>query len=233
MRAARAGAPGRGLRRGAGGRRGGARRRDRRPRLQPAHRPPRPHGARRDRAARRRHAPWQLPPARCTLYDPRALRDVQRRHHACTHCPRCFRCARSQDRRGRQRARPLRRASTNHHATIEGGLLADDCGHMLSSFFAARRSKTLVAWNARTRGRRRADVAVRCGRRLHPPLPGVDRGQWRGRGIRQLLHAARSASHPRPDRRRCALRRGVPGRRPTGEVWSAQFAAAHPARTGC
>ena len=33
----------------------------------------------------------------------------------------------------------------NHHATIEGGLLADDCGHMLSSFFAARRSKTLVA----------------------------------------------------------------------------------------
>ena len=32
-----------------------------------------------------------------------------------------------------------------HHATIEGGLLADDCGRMLSSFFAARRSKTLVA----------------------------------------------------------------------------------------
>jgi tRNA(adenine34) deaminase len=33
----------------------------------------------------------------------------------------------------------------NHHASIEGGLLADDCGRMLSSFFAARRSKTLVA----------------------------------------------------------------------------------------
>ena len=33
----------------------------------------------------------------------------------------------------------------NHHATIEGGLLADDCGRMLSSFFAVRRSKTLVA----------------------------------------------------------------------------------------
>ena len=33
----------------------------------------------------------------------------------------------------------------NHHATIEGGLLGDDCGRMLSSFFAARRSKTLVA----------------------------------------------------------------------------------------
>lgn len=33
----------------------------------------------------------------------------------------------------------------SHHATIEGGLLADDCGRMLSSFFAARRSKTLVA----------------------------------------------------------------------------------------
>jgi tRNA(adenine34) deaminase len=33
----------------------------------------------------------------------------------------------------------------NHHATIEGGVLADDCGRMLSSFFAARRSKTLVA----------------------------------------------------------------------------------------
>jgi len=33
----------------------------------------------------------------------------------------------------------------NHHATIEGGLLADECGRMLSSFFAARRWRTLVA----------------------------------------------------------------------------------------
>lgn len=33
----------------------------------------------------------------------------------------------------------------NHHARVEGGLLADDCGHMLSRFFAARRNKTLVA----------------------------------------------------------------------------------------
>ena len=33
----------------------------------------------------------------------------------------------------------------NHHATIECRLLAADCGRMLSSFFAARRSKTLVA----------------------------------------------------------------------------------------
>ena len=33
----------------------------------------------------------------------------------------------------------------NHHAGIEGGLLADDCGRLLSGFFAARRSKTLVA----------------------------------------------------------------------------------------
>lgn len=33
----------------------------------------------------------------------------------------------------------------NHHATIEGGLMADECGGMLSAFFAARRGKTLVA----------------------------------------------------------------------------------------
>ena len=33
----------------------------------------------------------------------------------------------------------------NHHATIEGGLLADACGAMLSSFFAARRGRTLTA----------------------------------------------------------------------------------------
>ena len=33
----------------------------------------------------------------------------------------------------------------NHHAVIEGGVLGDECGRMLSSFFAARRSKTLVA----------------------------------------------------------------------------------------
>lgn len=33
----------------------------------------------------------------------------------------------------------------NHHATITGGVLADDCGSLLSSFFAARRGRTLVA----------------------------------------------------------------------------------------
>jgi len=33
----------------------------------------------------------------------------------------------------------------NHHAMIEGGVLGEDCGRMLSSFFAARRAKTLVA----------------------------------------------------------------------------------------
>jgi tRNA(adenine34) deaminase len=33
----------------------------------------------------------------------------------------------------------------NHHAEIEGGVLAGECGALLSSFFAARRSKTLSA----------------------------------------------------------------------------------------
>ncbi len=33
----------------------------------------------------------------------------------------------------------------NHHARIEGGLLAAECGSMLSNFFAARRGRTLVA----------------------------------------------------------------------------------------
>jgi tRNA(adenine34) deaminase len=33
----------------------------------------------------------------------------------------------------------------NHHAVVEGGLLADECGALLSSFFAARRQKTSVA----------------------------------------------------------------------------------------
>jgi len=33
----------------------------------------------------------------------------------------------------------------NHHAAIEGGVLGEDCGRMLSDFFAARRSRTLVA----------------------------------------------------------------------------------------
>lgn len=33
----------------------------------------------------------------------------------------------------------------NHHATIEGGVLAAECGALLSSFFAARRNKTLTA----------------------------------------------------------------------------------------
>ena len=33
----------------------------------------------------------------------------------------------------------------NHHATITGGVLADDCSRLLSGFFAARRGRTLVA----------------------------------------------------------------------------------------
>ena len=33
----------------------------------------------------------------------------------------------------------------NHHAEIVGGVLAFDCGELLSSFFAARRARTLLA----------------------------------------------------------------------------------------
>lgn len=33
----------------------------------------------------------------------------------------------------------------NHHAKIEGGVLAERCGALLSSFFAARRGRTLSA----------------------------------------------------------------------------------------
>lgn len=32
----------------------------------------------------------------------------------------------------------------NHHAEIEGGVLAEECGALLSSFFSARRRKTQV-----------------------------------------------------------------------------------------
>jgi tRNA(adenine34) deaminase len=33
----------------------------------------------------------------------------------------------------------------NHHAKIEGGVLAEECALLLSGFFAARRGKTLLA----------------------------------------------------------------------------------------
>lgn len=36
-------------------------------------------------------------------------------------------------------------ARLNHHASIEGGVLADECGSLLSSFFAARRQRTQQA----------------------------------------------------------------------------------------
>jgi tRNA(adenine34) deaminase len=36
-------------------------------------------------------------------------------------------------------------ARLNHHADIEGGVLAEECGALLSGFFAARRAKTEVA----------------------------------------------------------------------------------------
>ena len=33
----------------------------------------------------------------------------------------------------------------NHHTAVVGGVLAEECGSLLSSFFAARRGRTLVA----------------------------------------------------------------------------------------
>ena len=36
-------------------------------------------------------------------------------------------------------------ARLNHHATVVGGVLAEPCGALLSSFFAARRGRTEVA----------------------------------------------------------------------------------------
>ncbi|MFN3988311.1 MAG: tRNA adenosine(34) deaminase TadA [Rhodocyclaceae bacterium] len=36
-------------------------------------------------------------------------------------------------------------ARLNHHAGVVGGVLADECGGLLSSFFAARRGRTLTA----------------------------------------------------------------------------------------
>jgi len=33
----------------------------------------------------------------------------------------------------------------NHHAVIEGGMLAEECGALLSAFFAARRQRTMTA----------------------------------------------------------------------------------------
>ena len=33
----------------------------------------------------------------------------------------------------------------NHHTTVLGGVLAEECGSLLSGFFAARRGRTLVA----------------------------------------------------------------------------------------
>jgi tRNA(adenine34) deaminase len=36
-------------------------------------------------------------------------------------------------------------ARLNHHADIEGGVLAEECSSLLSAFFAARRGKTLTA----------------------------------------------------------------------------------------
>ena len=33
----------------------------------------------------------------------------------------------------------------NHHASVVGGVLAEQCGSLLSGFFAARRGRTLAA----------------------------------------------------------------------------------------
>jgi tRNA(adenine34) deaminase len=36
-------------------------------------------------------------------------------------------------------------ARLNHHAAVEGGVLAEECGGLLSSFFAAKRQRTFLA----------------------------------------------------------------------------------------
>ncbi|MDO9217770.1 MAG: tRNA adenosine(34) deaminase TadA, partial [Lacisediminimonas sp.] len=36
-------------------------------------------------------------------------------------------------------------ARLNHHAEITGGVRAEECGQLLSSFFAARRNRTELA----------------------------------------------------------------------------------------
>lgn len=39
----------------------------------------------------------------------------------------------------------MEEARLNHHATVEGGVMAQECGSVLSAFFAARRGKSLSA----------------------------------------------------------------------------------------
>jgi tRNA(adenine34) deaminase len=36
-------------------------------------------------------------------------------------------------------------AQLNHHASVEGGVMAEECAGLLSAFFAARRNRTLTA----------------------------------------------------------------------------------------
>jgi tRNA(adenine34) deaminase len=35
----------------------------------------------------------------------------------------------------------MEEARLNHHASVEGGVMAQECGSVLSAFFAARRGK--------------------------------------------------------------------------------------------
>lgn len=57
-------------------------------------------------------------------------------------------------------------ARLNHHAQVEGGVLAEECGALLSQFFAERRAKSLVRHSGE--GRNPANA---------PPLdPGLRRG---------------------------------------------------------
>lgn len=54
----------------------------------------------------------------------------------------------------------------NHHAQVEGGVLAEECGELLSKFFADRRAKALVSHSGEGRNPARAK----------PLDPGLRRG---------------------------------------------------------
>lgn len=97
----------------------------------------------------------------------------------------------------------------NHHTEVVGGVLAEECGRLLSGLPSDALSGTCSNENPHLPGPADPEL-VRCGRSVPAFMAGCDGGQGRGRE-QKWLYAARRASHSGKDRRPAAGKRRLRG----------------------
>ncbi|GEM_PF-21112 len=123
----------------------------------------------------------------------------------------------------------------NHHASIQGGVLAQECGERVRRFFSEKRQA--MAWKRKGRGPTIAISLARQELRLLDPT-GQEIARWPvSTALNGPGEASGSCCTPRGQHIiRAKIGAGMPlntvfvGRRPTGEIYSPELGAAEPQR---